>query len=106
VSGATRRNGVGRALCIPLLEVLRRQGFRSAFAEIVLPNPGSVRLHEVAGFEPIGVHKDVGFELGRWYDIGYWRLALADGTAPPDEPVPFAVFKETKALSDPLRRVG
>jgi phosphinothricin acetyltransferase len=60
VNATRRQDFVGRALYGALLEVLRRQGFRSAFAEIVLPNPGSVRLHETAGFKPIGVHHDVG----------------------------------------------
>jgi L-amino acid N-acyltransferase YncA len=104
VSSTMRRSGVGRALYLPLLEALRRQGFRSAFAEIVLPNPGSVRFHEAAGFKLIGVHNDVGFKLGRWHDIGYWRLGLSDGAAPPNEPVPFADFRKTPALADALRQ--
>ena len=106
VDGAKRHVGVGRALYAVLLNVLRRQGFRSAFAEIVLPNPGSVRLHETAGFKPVGVHTDVGFKLGSWRDIGYWRLALAEGSAPPGEPIPFAVFRETQELADLLCRAG
>jgi len=100
VAGALRRSGVGRALYLPLLEVLRRQGFRSAFAEIVLPNAGSIRLHEGAGFKPIGVYNDIGFKLGRWHDIGYWRRGLTDSTAPPTEPVPFAAFRETPAFAE------
>jgi len=99
-----RRGGVGRALYGALLEVLRRQGFRSAFAEIVLPNPGSVRLHEAMGFEPIGIHRDVGFKLGRWQGIGYWRLGLASGTAPTPEPIPFAAFRRTRAFATALHR--
>jgi L-amino acid N-acyltransferase YncA len=102
VGGQMRRSGVGRALYLVFLETLRRQGFRSAFAEIVLPNPDSVRLHERAGFKPIGVHKDIGFKLGRWHDIGYWRLGLTDGVAPPSEPIPFAAFKETASFGDLL----
>ena len=89
VDSAACQSGVGRALYAALLDVLRRQGFRSALAEIVLPNAGSVRLHEAAGFKPIGAYKDVGFKLGRWHDIGYWRLGLDDGPAPPGEPVLF-----------------
>jgi phosphinothricin acetyltransferase len=103
VDGMKRHAGVGRALYAALLDVLRRQGFRSAFAEIVLPNPGSVRLHETAGFKPVGVHHDVGFKLGAWRNIGYWRLALAEGAAPPGEPIPFAVFRETPAFAAALR---
>jgi L-amino acid N-acyltransferase YncA len=104
VDGAMRHSGVGRALYVSLLEVLRRQGFRSAFAEIVLPNPGSVRLHETAGFKPIGVHNDVGFKLGSWHDIGYWRLGLAEGSAPHGEPIPFAVFRESSAFAGAFSR--
>lgn len=103
VSDAKCRRGVGRALYPALLEVLRQQGFRSAFAEIVLPNPGSVRLHETVGFKPIGTHHDVGFKLGRWQDIGYWRLALAEGAARHEEPIPFAAFRETPAFAAALR---
>ena len=89
VDGARRRTGVGRALYGALLPVLRRQGFRSAFAEVVLPNPGSVHLHEAMGFQHVGIHPDAGFKAGRWHDIGYWRLGLGEGNAP-EEPVPFA----------------
>jgi hypothetical protein len=85
-----------------LLETLRQQGFRSAFAEIVLPNPDSVRLHETAGFKPLGIHKDVGFKLGRWHDIGYWRIGLVDGTAPPVEPIPFATFRQRPEFATAL----
>jgi L-amino acid N-acyltransferase YncA len=102
VSGQMRRRGIGRALYRVLLDVLRRQGFRSAFAEIVLPNTGSVRLHESSGFMLIGIHKDVGFKLGRWHDIGYWRNALSAGTAPPVDPIPFAAFRQTPEFAAAL----
>lgn len=105
VSGQERRSGIGRSLYKVLLETLQGQGFRSVFAEIVLPNLGSVRLHEAMGFKSIGIHKDIGFKLGRWQDIGYWRLGLADGAAPPDEPVPFAAFQQTPAFAEVLARV-
>lgn len=89
VDATACRSGVGRALYAVLLDMLRRQGFRSALAEIVLPNAGSIRLHETSGFERIGVYEDVGFKLGRWHDIGYWRLTLNNGAAPLQEPVLF-----------------
>ncbi len=52
VRGQQRRNGIGRCLYSALLTTLRRQGFRSAFAEIVLPNPGSARLGGPVAAEP------------------------------------------------------
>jgi L-amino acid N-acyltransferase YncA len=99
VDSAAHCRGIGRALYRVLLNMLRQQGFRSAFAEIVLPNLGSVRLHESAGFKPIGIHRDIGFKLGRWHDIGYWRMGLADTEVPPSEPVPFAAFRRTPAFA-------
>ena len=106
VSGTRRHMGVGRALYAVLLDVLRRQGFRSAFAEIVLPNPGSVRLHETAGFKLVGIHHDVGFKLGSWRNIGYWRLGLTEGSAPPAELISFAIFREAPEFADLLRHGG
>ena len=100
----TRRQGVGRTLYRALLDILRQQGFRSAFAEIVLPNPGSVRLHETAGFKLIGVHKNIGFKLGHWHDIGYWRSELAAVEAEPRDPVLFTVFRETPAFAISLQQ--
>ncbi len=90
VAEAARRSGVGTALYRELMAILRRQGFRAAFAGIALPNPASVALHEAVGFEPVGIYRDVGFKLGRWRDVGWWRLALDDGPGPPAEPVPFS----------------
>jgi phosphinothricin acetyltransferase len=95
VSRAIRRRGVGRALYVPLLTTLRLQGFRSAVAEIALPNAGSIRLHESMGFVHVGTHLDAGFKLGQWRDVGYWRLALSCGSVPNGEPCPFSVFRNT-----------
>ena len=105
VRDTERRTGVGRQLYQVLLGTLRLQGFRSAFAEIVLPNPGSVRLHEFMGFKHVGIHNDIGHKLGRWHDIGYWRLGLADGPEPPSEPVPFAALMHTPAFNEVISQI-
>jgi len=95
---AARRQGVGRKLYGALIPMLRAQGFRSAFAGIALPNAASVGLHEAAGFQPLGVYRDVGFKLGRWHDVGYWRLALREDDGPPIEPAPFPDFRLTPSF--------
>jgi L-amino acid N-acyltransferase YncA len=61
VAAAAQRQGVGRQLYGQLLAILRRQGFRMAYAGITLPNPASVGLHEAMGFTPLGVFRNVGF---------------------------------------------
>jgi len=70
------QRGVGRAMYISLFEILRLQGFRMAFAAIVLPNDPSIALHKSVGFSAIGEFKSVGYKLGEWQDMGWWQLDL------------------------------
>ncbi len=102
IDAGARRAGVGRRLYGGLIPILRAQGFRSAFAGIALPNEASVGLHEAVGFRPLGVYEDVGFKLGAWRDVGWWRLALSEADGPPAEPVPFAQFRLTPAFASGL----
>jgi phosphinothricin acetyltransferase len=89
------RRGVGRALYGRLLEILARQGFHAAYAGITLPNANSVGLHEAMGFRHVGTYSEVGFKLGAWRDVGWWRLGLVQGP-PKGEPIPFAALPETE----------
>jgi phosphinothricin acetyltransferase len=81
------RRGVGRALYRSLFELLRLQGFYVAHAGITLPNPASVGLHESLGFRPVGVYPAVGWKLGAWRDVGWWRLPLGERPATPAPPL-------------------
>jgi L-amino acid N-acyltransferase YncA len=81
------RRGIGRALYTSLFRILAAQGFVSAYAGITLPNAGSVALHESAGFESVGVYRNAGFKLGRWYDVGWWQRALQPPAAVPSPPL-------------------
>ncbi|HEY2154854.1 MAG TPA: arsinothricin resistance N-acetyltransferase ArsN1 family B [Isosphaeraceae bacterium] len=95
--GERRRSGVGRGLYRSLFEILKRQGFVSAYAGATLPNEGSVGLHRAMGFEEVGVYRRVGFKAGAWRDVVWWRLPLRE---PPDDPA------EPLALDEARRRDG
>jgi phosphinothricin acetyltransferase len=84
------RRGIGGALYRELLAIVRRQGFLNAYGGIALPNAASVALHESAGFAPLCVYRGVGFKMGRWHDVGWWHLRLAELPADPPAPRPFA----------------
>ncbi|MCP1647953.1 arsinothricin resistance N-acetyltransferase ArsN1 family B [Pseudomonas nitroreducens] len=86
IAQGERRTGIGRRLYAELLALLARQGFNAAYAGIALPNAASVGLHEQMGFRHIGTFPQVGFKLGQWHDVGYWRLALGVQSNSPDEP--------------------
>jgi phosphinothricin acetyltransferase len=86
IDSAVHRKGVGRGLYESLLGLLKLQGFHRAFADITLPNPGSVGLHESLGFEQLGIYREVGFKFGKWHDVGWWQLSLRAKEGPPELP--------------------
>lgn len=77
-----RRQGLGEILYRDLLGRIARQGFRHAIAVIALPNSPSVAFHEKLGFVHVGTFPGICHKLGRWYDIGWWRIVLARETHP------------------------
>lgn len=76
VSPQAARKGVGGALYSALLPKLAARGFHAAFAGIALPNDGSIALHRAAGFEPVGIYREVGWKLGGWRDVSWWQRLL------------------------------
>ncbi|MEZ6196210.1 MAG: N-acetyltransferase family protein [Planctomycetota bacterium] len=78
-----RGRGLGTRLYGELLGILRRQGRLAALGVIALPNPASVALHEHLGFARTGTIERAGWKFGRWWDVGFWRLAFRDEDAEP-----------------------
>ncbi len=76
VDPAFARQGLGRALYAALLPILADRGSHAAFAGIALPNAASVGLHEVLGFTPVGIYREVGWKHGAWRDVGWWQRLL------------------------------
>ena len=91
VDAAHQRRGLGRALYERLFEILRAQGFHSAFAGITLPNAGSVGLHAALGFEHVGVFRNAGHKLGAWHDVAWMGLALRQPEAGVEPAPPVAL---------------
>jgi L-amino acid N-acyltransferase YncA len=96
------RRGIGRGLYTSLLALLRLQGFQIAHAGITLPNPGSIGLHEALGFQPVGVYPAVGYKLGAWRDVGWWRLPLGPLAADPSPPLTFAAARTRPGWQEAL----
>lgn len=81
---ATRRGtGTGRALYGALLPLLAERGYRTAVAKTTLPNDASRALHQAFGFEPVGVHRGIGWKHGAWHDVAITQLTLIPGDGPP-----------------------
>ena len=84
-----QRKGIGEALYISLLEILRTQGFVNVYAAVALPNDPSCALHSKVGFRQQCVLKNVGFKLGRWHDLAYFHVGLNDDEISPQKTVDF-----------------
>ncbi len=75
-----QRQGAGIVLLNELIAQCTQRGFRQMIAVIGdSANAGSIAVHTRAGFELIGVHRDVGFKFGRWLDTVMMQRALGSG---------------------------
>jgi len=71
------RRGVGRLLLEKLINDCRRAGYKQLLPLIGdSTNTGSVRVHEVCGFQHCGVMRNVGVKFDRWLDVVVMQLEL------------------------------
>jgi len=71
-----RGRGVGRLLLDELLDVARQHGFHSVMARIVAHNDASIALHTAAGFEAVGIEREVGRKFRTWLDVACMQRLL------------------------------
>jgi len=79
IEPSRHRQGLGRRLYTTLFDALAREDVHRAYAAITLPNPSSVALHERFGFYAVGTMSEVGRKQGRYWDVGWFEKALAEG---------------------------
>ena len=81
------RSGIAKELYTALFSILKAQGFTTVYAVINLPNERSVAFHESMGFSYFATFEKVGYKLGKWKDVGWWRLQLNDYLQEPAAPL-------------------
>ena len=64
-----RSQGVGRLILDELLRLGTTHGFHAVVARIVGDHEASIALHRSAGFDMVGVEREVGRKFGRWLDV-------------------------------------
>jgi L-amino acid N-acyltransferase len=69
VDRAARGRGVGRAILAELLTLASAHGFHSVIARIAGHNETSIGLHTAAGFELVGVEREIGRKHRQWLDV-------------------------------------
>jgi L-amino acid N-acyltransferase YncA len=74
VRAENRGRGVGKALMQAVVEAGKAAGLHSIIARIAGGNEASIRLHRSAGFQDIGVMREVGWKFGRRINVHLMQL--------------------------------
>ena len=74
-----RRNGVGRALMLQLIEGARRAGVHVMVGGIDGANTDSIVFHERLGFVEVARMPETGWKFGRWLDLVLVQLTIDPG---------------------------
>lgn len=77
VDEARRGGGIGTVLLRELVGRAARLDYRNLLARIAEGNDASLRLHERAGFETVGVMREVGFKFDRRLDVHLLQKRVA-----------------------------
>ena len=76
VNDKFKGQGMGTKLYRILFQLLKFQGFRNVYAGITIPNKPSENMHAKCGFELFAVYDNIGYKLGAWHKVGWWKLQL------------------------------
>jgi phosphinothricin acetyltransferase len=85
VDPTQQRRGVGLLLLESLIETARSHGFHSIIARVAGSSEASVQLHLRAGFDIVGVEREVGRKFNRWLDVTVMQLLVRDSPRHVDE---------------------
>lgn len=90
-----QQRGIARALYTGLFSILKKQGYRNVYAVINLPNERSVAFHESMGFNRFATYEKVGYKLGQWKNVGWWRLIINEFVHEPAPVVSFSLLDKS-----------
>ena len=69
--------GIGKNVYSALIEQLKKvEDVHRAYGLVVLPNPGSEKLHEKLGFQIAGLLHEGGFKFGKYHDVRMYEHRL------------------------------
>ena len=97
--------GIAKELYACLFWLLKFQGFRNVYAGITMPNIPSEKLHAACGFELFAVYDNIGYKLGSWHKVGWWKLQLNGFDPKPAPPQKFSQL-DRLAFEDRFREAG
>ena len=70
------RQGIGHAIVSHLLDTAADGGFHSVMARITTLSVGSIGLHQVLGFQMVGIEREIGRKFNKWLDVAVMQCLL------------------------------
>ncbi|HKR05197.1 MAG TPA: GNAT family N-acetyltransferase, partial [Bacteroidia bacterium] len=75
-----RGKGIGKELLEQLILHGKKAGIHYMLARISEGNASSIHIHELFGFEHIGVMKEVGFKFGKFLNVHLMQKVFSENT--------------------------
>lgn len=72
-----RGQGIAKLLMPPIIEAARQMDMHAMVAGIDASNAASIKLHQHFGFVEVAHFKEVGYKFGKWLDLVFMELLLA-----------------------------
>ena len=92
VSRDAAGRGLGTKLYTVLLALLQKQGVRTAYGVVTMPNDASSALHQKLGFRTLGTYRNTGYKNGRWRDVVWFEKPIGSFTDEPQPLVPITLL--------------
>ena len=73
VKNGWQKAGIGTKLLELLISDAKKCGKHSIMALLGVPNDASEALHRKCGFQKMATMDELGFKLGRWADVAFWK---------------------------------
>ena len=81
-----------------IAEELQKQGVRTAYGVVTMPNDASSALHQKLGFRTLGTYHNTGYKNGRWLDVVWFEKPIGSFTDEPRPLVPITRLPDAAAI--------
>ncbi len=98
--------GLGAKLYRALLDLLRKQGVRTAYGVVTMPNDASAALHRKLGFQLLGTYHNTGYKNGRWRDVVWFEKHIGSFDGVPEPLRPIGQIADREAVLQPYSSAG
>ena len=88
--------GMGKALYHALMELLKLQNVKNAYALVTSPNERSEALHLGMGFRLEGLNRETGYKMGKWLDVSCFVKNIGTHECDPEGILPFAGIEKDR----------